>query len=204
MQRKPGEGFEYNNCDYLLLGAILERLSGESMRRAYERRIFQPLAMSRTFLATRHRPEPSEALRGSRDDGTPELPQPLPVHGASGAVGSTLDDLLRFDRALRRHELLPKSATELMFRGEEPYFQALGSWAYPLALASRNRPLAIVERQGSIGGLRLLNVLSFEGEGSDDDLIVILVATTSATELFQLYAGRGLPFDILTLVAGTP
>jgi hypothetical protein len=58
-----------------------------------------------------------------------------------------------------------------------------------------------VERQGDIGGILLLSLLSAEGAGPADDLSVLIVSTTDKAELFKLYAKEGLPMDILKIVA---
>lgn len=46
----PGAGFLYSNTNFLLLGLIVERVGGESLGRALERRIFAPLGMNATRL----------------------------------------------------------------------------------------------------------------------------------------------------------
>ncbi len=49
--RQPGERFEYNNCDYLLLGAIIEQLSGQPYAEVVAKRVLRPLKLDSVYLA---------------------------------------------------------------------------------------------------------------------------------------------------------
>ena len=48
---EPGEGFEYSNANYWLLGLIVERAAGEPFDAYVRRRIFAPLQMQRSFTS---------------------------------------------------------------------------------------------------------------------------------------------------------
>lgn len=48
LSRAPGEAYEYNSANYLLLGAILESASGQTFSAFMDTRIFSPLGMNRT------------------------------------------------------------------------------------------------------------------------------------------------------------
>lgn len=50
----PGSEFEYSNTGYTLLGALVERVSGESLAEFSRRRIFEPLGMKHTFFHERY------------------------------------------------------------------------------------------------------------------------------------------------------
>ncbi|MCD4819673.1 MAG: beta-lactamase family protein [Candidatus Cloacimonetes bacterium] len=47
---KPGEIFEYNNTDFILLGMIIEKVTKNSISEEYENRIFRPLKLKHTFF----------------------------------------------------------------------------------------------------------------------------------------------------------
>jgi len=51
---KPGERFLYSNTGFTLLGLIVQRVSGESLREFTSENIFKPLGMSRTFFRDDH------------------------------------------------------------------------------------------------------------------------------------------------------
>ncbi|MFK0239101.1 serine hydrolase domain-containing protein [Streptomyces vinaceus] len=47
---KPGEKFDYSNTNIILLGLVIEKITGESLSDAFNKRIFQPLGMTQTSL----------------------------------------------------------------------------------------------------------------------------------------------------------
>lgn len=49
LSRKPGVSFAYSNLNYVLLGAILERVSGMTYDVCLEEKIFKPLGMNSSF-----------------------------------------------------------------------------------------------------------------------------------------------------------
>src|SRR5918994_2388710 len=49
----PGDGFHYSNTNTVLLGMIIEQLTGQPLEQAYQDRIFVPLGMSNTLLPER-------------------------------------------------------------------------------------------------------------------------------------------------------
>jgi len=78
-----------------------------------------------------------------------------------------------------------------MFRADPKlYGEALGSWAYDSAVA--NPPLHVIERQGDIGGTRLLSLLL---PGKNASLVII--ANTERADLFNTYSKKGLGYEAL-------
>jgi CubicO group peptidase (beta-lactamase class C family) len=51
LARQPGEAWEYTNANYVLLGAILEAVTGRSYEQVLQENVFDPLGMVRTFIA---------------------------------------------------------------------------------------------------------------------------------------------------------
>lgn len=50
LTHEVGQKYEYTNSGYLLLGFIVRRITGRTLRQFAEERIFQPLGMSKTFF----------------------------------------------------------------------------------------------------------------------------------------------------------
>jgi D-alanyl-D-alanine carboxypeptidase len=48
----PGMDFDYNNANYILLGILIEKVTGDCFRKQVTQRILQPLGMSHTFVPT--------------------------------------------------------------------------------------------------------------------------------------------------------
>jgi len=106
-EQSPGSGFKYSDINFIALGALVERLSGESLDDYTAKHVFGPLGMKETrFLppaAWRPRIAPTEddenhhLLRGVVHD-----PSARRMGGVAGHAGmfSTADDLAAFAQAL--------------------------------------------------------------------------------------------------------
>ena len=105
--RPPGSAFVYSDVNFVVLGALLERLSGESLDEYSAKHIFGPLGMKETrFLppaswqpriAPTEEDEKHHLLRGVVHDPTARR-----MGGVAGQAGvfSTADDLALFAQAL--------------------------------------------------------------------------------------------------------
>jgi D-alanyl-D-alanine carboxypeptidase len=114
---EPGERWSYNNSGYVLLGAIIEQLSGMSYADFVEARIFRPLGMTASFYGDVQRIIPGRIPGYSRSGGqwtNAEYVSMTHPH-AAGALLSTVDDLARWDRAISRGELMGEGAWRSAF-----------------------------------------------------------------------------------------
>jgi D-alanyl-D-alanine carboxypeptidase len=108
----PGQGWAYTNTGYLLLGMIIERVTGDSLAAEYRQRIFRPLGLKETRYApdTVAMPRPFShgydvlAAGSFPEDITATSPT---IAGAAGAAVSTPDDLETFIRAYLSGRLVP-------------------------------------------------------------------------------------------------
>ncbi|SDJ23794.1 serine hydrolase domain-containing protein [Natribacillus halophilus] len=93
---KPGEVFSYSNDCYSLLGAIIEKASGQSYESYVDEHILQPLGMIHTSFF----PEPSFELTMLYAKRTEVYPAPIwwdaPAMRGTGGLKSSLDDMLRY------------------------------------------------------------------------------------------------------------
>jgi CubicO group peptidase (beta-lactamase class C family) len=113
----PGSQFAYNNAGYLILGAVVEELSGLSYAEALQTILLEPVGMENTGLY-----DPSAVLprRASGYDVTDEgvrLPKfvDATLASAAGGVYSTVGDLYRWDRALESNLFLSERGRRLLF-----------------------------------------------------------------------------------------
>lgn len=51
---EPGERYQYCNCGYILLAQLVQRVTGQTLRRFAEERVFAPLGMRSTFFRDDH------------------------------------------------------------------------------------------------------------------------------------------------------
>ncbi|MFD7770919.1 serine hydrolase domain-containing protein [Streptomyces sp. NPDC059787] len=104
----PGTGFTYSNTNYLVLGMLVEKVTGQPVHEAVTRRVIEPLGLSRTvFPAPGDRALPTPAVSGyhgvragSFYFWTPVLTYDPSLFSSAGAMISTLEDLTAFYRAL--------------------------------------------------------------------------------------------------------
>ncbi len=105
---EPGDKFAYNNSGYILLGAIIEKVTGKSYEAFLRERIFDPLGMEHTSYGERSKIVPDRARgydgRNGRFGNAAYLSMTLPF--SAGALLSTVDDLGKWDQALYSNRLL--------------------------------------------------------------------------------------------------
>ena len=118
----PGDKFSYCNSGYYLLGVLVEKASGQTYEEFLKERILTTLELDNTVY-DRHGPIiPNRAAGygkawggGFRNADYVNMRQPF----AAGALASTVEDLIRWQRGLENHELLkPASWKAMTTRGK--------------------------------------------------------------------------------------
>jgi len=110
---KPGEVLRYSNSGYILLGRVIEKVSGKSYEDYLQENILRPAGMTHTAIDHTFEVVPHRAS-GYRWDGETIInpPNSDPEFGsAAGALRSTADDLYRFDRVLKEGKLFSPAIT---------------------------------------------------------------------------------------------
>ncbi|MBD3217809.1 MAG: serine hydrolase [candidate division Zixibacteria bacterium] len=125
---EPGSDFHYSNSGPIVLGMIIEKVSGISYYDYIKKNIYEPAGMINSGCFEVDTPVPNLAIGYTRMnyDGTmlPEeiLHNNLFLHavkgGPAGGGYSTVEDLLAFDQALRHNKLMSKESFELMSTGK--------------------------------------------------------------------------------------
>jgi len=122
---EPGSDQKYSNAGFVVLGLIIEKVSGQSYYDYIRDHIAKPAGMTDTASYAVDENVPNRAV-GLTKRG-PEGPLParqnnintLPARGSSAGGGySTAADLLRFSQALLADKLLPKKWTDWVFTGK--------------------------------------------------------------------------------------
>ncbi len=105
----PGSKWAYSNSGYVLLGLIVQKVSGKPFPDFLQQRIFEPLKMSNTVAYVRGKNDvPNRALGHSFEDKSWKQNDQSPTSATlgDGGVYSSLEDLAKWDQALRRNILL--------------------------------------------------------------------------------------------------
>lgn len=115
---EPGTRYSYSNTGYVLLGRVIEKVTGETYGHFLSRRILQPLEMNQTV----HEPDVagSQFAHGYTTFalGAPEptVPEAKGWIGAAGAMYSTPFDLAKWNLALMSGKVLKPESYALMIR----------------------------------------------------------------------------------------
>ncbi len=120
---EPGKKFQYSNSGFIVLGAIVEKVSGRSYYDYVRERIYKPAGMKDTDAYEMTAETPNLAMgytlegagTGPRHENTGSRPN---RGGPAGGGYSTAKDLLRFHIALRENKLLTKKYTDLITTGK--------------------------------------------------------------------------------------
>lgn len=118
---EPGDHFEYSNYGMVLLGAIIEKVTGKSYYDYVRRKIYRPASMKRTGSEPLDAKLPGTAIgyMHSPEGGRMSSTHLMAYRGSAGGGGfSTVVDLTNFATALLDHELLNAENTERLTTGK--------------------------------------------------------------------------------------
>ncbi len=140
----PGERVVYSEIGYLLLGVVIERVTGRAFADVLGQRILEPLRLHETTVGDPERIVPGR-VQTYHWNGTAFVNAPrargmgLPSHG--GLV-STLADLVRWERELVERNVLPARVVDGLFEGlhvvrdDDDYVAVASGWWRTGSLAS--------------------------------------------------------------------
>lgn len=120
---EPGEKFEYSNSGYLLLGYIIEEVTGLSYDEALQEMITDPLGLERTYYGMDISSDRGEAQSFSySQDGWEESPETdMSVPHGAGAIVSTPTEVGLFLNALFDGDLVSMESLEKMKNLKDGY-----------------------------------------------------------------------------------
>ncbi len=108
----PGTSWSYSNSGYVVLGIIVARASGKSYREFLQQRIFAPLKMNHTLVYQKEKNKiVNRAFGHSKESGLLKETDQSSTSATlgDGAIYSNLEDLAKWDDALRNHALLTEN-----------------------------------------------------------------------------------------------
>lgn len=194
MVSEPGKRWAYNNSGYILLGAIIEKVSGQTYEQFIQQNIFGPLGMKQSFYDDPLRVIPrrvagyDKCADGFTNAAYISMTQPY----AAGALASTVDDLALWDTALYTEKLLK---LEILEQAHISHHLLDGSpTAYGFGwMISEYAGHRVIEHSGGIQGFRSHTIRL-----PDDHVFVAVLSNNGGT------SPQKLAFKIGTLVIGQP
>lgn len=116
---KPGTGFKYCNTGYILLGMIIEKVSGQRYEDYIQHHILDPLKLNHTYFATIN-PPPDRTPGHFK--GKPSS-MPATLAWSAGLLVSNLDDMDLFIRSWNEAKCFNAQTASMV---KTKYFQAMG------------------------------------------------------------------------------
>jgi D-alanyl-D-alanine carboxypeptidase len=186
---EPGTKERYSNFGFILLGSIVQHVSGEDYYDYVRRHIFLPAGMNDTGSLPESTAVPNRAPGYMRKDNQwVNNADTLPWRGmAAGGGYSTLGDLLKFAHALESGKLLPKALKE-----QATDFQTTGKWYGYGFLVDGEGPAHWYGHSGGAPGMNAeLKVFSNAG------IVIVALANTDppATTLLADYYANRMPLN---------
>lgn len=146
---KPGSRYKYSNSGYILLGYLVEAVSGMKYDKYIKKNILEPAGLKRTGYDHNWSIIKKRAAGYFKKDkqlyNCMYINMEIP-HGA-GAMYSTVEDLYKWDQALYAEKILSRRSLEKMFTPEKR------GYGYGWMISKKN---GIIEHGGSINGFRSL------------------------------------------------
>jgi CubicO group peptidase (beta-lactamase class C family) len=113
---EPGSKNEYSNSNYLVLGAVIEKVTGEDFGTLLHNRILKPLGMNDSGVDKDGPVLPKRAQGYNNNNGrlVPAASESMSVPWSAGSIYSTANDLLRWEHGLFGGKVLSAASLEAM------------------------------------------------------------------------------------------
>jgi CubicO group peptidase (beta-lactamase class C family) len=122
LEFRPGSSSSYSNYGFILLGVVIERVTGQSYYEYVQEQVYEPAGMTRTGSLPEGEDVEGRAIGYMKPPGSTKWApntDTLPYRGTSAGGGySTVGDLTRFAQALLGHQLLSAESTKRLITGK--------------------------------------------------------------------------------------
>jgi CubicO group peptidase (beta-lactamase class C family) len=145
---EPGTRFLYSNTGMLLLGVVIENVSGDRYFTYLKKHIFEPAGMMNTDGFAKDRPVHNRATGYTKIFENGEVRwnnhqfTRIMRGSPSGGIYSTVPDLLKFDVALRSNRLLSERFTEILLEGRPELNASFHGYGFFIAQGAVGREIS--------------------------------------------------------------
>jgi CubicO group peptidase (beta-lactamase class C family) len=190
---EPGSRYSYSNTGFLILGRIVERVSGEAFGAFLSRRILSPLGMKHTIY------EP-EAKGPAFAEGHTTFALSAPMIAShegkgwiamAGALYSTASDLVRWDLGLHGGKVLKPESYKLMITRRRLSDGTFSNYACGLGIGERNG-VPVISHNGAVSGFYAFN-LAVPSTGSALAILINFEAGGQVNKIVRLIMPALLP-----------
>ena len=153
LEFEPGERFEYSNSGYILLGAVIEKVSGLTYEEFFRKNIVEPISLTKTDIGSHYRIIPDRTRGYEIYDGQYINARYMSMSRphAAGALVSTVKDLATWNQALFGGKIIAKDSLKKMLSSGKLNTGELTNYGYGLRIGDR-RGERIYSHAGGIFG----------------------------------------------------
>lgn len=183
LEFEPGSKFSYNNSGYFLLGAIIEKVTGQSYEQVLKEKILDPLRMKNTgydhhgTIIDKRASGYEKTSDGYRNASYLDMSLPY----AAGSLYSTVEDLYLWDQGLYTDRVLSAQSKDLMYKPNLDNY-AYGWQIAKAKLGTGTETVAAIKHGGGINGFNTM-IVRYPAQ---KNLIVLLDNTAQGRNLAQV------------------
>jgi len=181
---KPDKIFHYNNSNFMVLGAIVEKVTGKRFSQYMMENVFKPAGMKNTHVYSKAEYEkiPVDVVGHDRNSFRYSVVQNF-LDGPVGDKGiySTLHDLVLYDKYLKNGRLLTKKSLDSAYKGRNKPVNGHFNYGYGWRMFDGKGMDKVVYHTGWWHGFRHIYVRDL-----DKDIVVIFLGNLTNGSLMQL------------------
>jgi len=155
MEFAPGTKWNYNNSGYILLGYIIEKVSGKTYEQYVKDHLFTPAGMNNSGYGNENRiiKNRAKGYQGGNDgyENASYLSMTLPY--AAGSLISSVEDLWKWNRAVHSYKIVSKASLDKAFTNYKLVNNKPTNYGYGWAL-SKVQGSPTIEHSGGINGFQ--------------------------------------------------
>lgn len=181
---KPDNRFHYNNSNFMVLGAIIEKVTGKTYAEYVMEHIFKPAGMKNThvYSTTVYPKIPVDVVGHDRNSFKYSVVQNF-LDGPVGDKGiySTIHDLLLYDKYLKNGRLLSQKSLDSAYTGHNKPVNGHFNYGYGWRMFDGKGMDKVVYHTGWWHGFRHIYVRDL-----DKDIVVIFLGNLTNGSLMHL------------------
>ncbi|HEY1063249.1 MAG TPA: serine hydrolase domain-containing protein [Daejeonella sp.] len=189
---KPNRRFHYNNSNYMVLAAIIEKVSGQKYSQFMAENIFKPLGMKNTAVYSKAEFDkiPVDVVGHDRNWRRSVAQNFLDGPVGDKGIYSTIHDLYLFDRAMRKAKLLKPATMDSVYAAHNVMQKGHFNYGYGWR-TFENGKNKVVYHTGWWHGFRNI----YLRQVNKDITIILLTNLTNGSllKLDELYKVAGMP-----------
>jgi CubicO group peptidase (beta-lactamase class C family) len=179
----PGTSWMYNNSGYMLLGYIIEQVSGQSYGEFLQEQLFSPLGMDNTGIYLNSKPPENEAMGYTYEEGEFEkaINWDMTWAGSAGALYSTVGDMFLWNEGFFGGKVLKAESMEAALSPvvvtDSSSLAMLGGAGYGYGIAmSKHRGLTEISHSGGLHGF-----VSYLSRYPEDEMTITILSNCSSS-----------------------